>query len=249
MGLTPDLFQPRTERRLLSPYRIAFGISRRLRRRLFAHDPKIRRSLGGLSRGLRLETNLRLDAHVLLGRYEKEISPFVRAFCPPGTVVFDVGANTGYYSLVTASLGAASVLAIEPDPRSRDTLQRVLAANPEVARVVTIAPEAAGATASDGVTTLDELAARPGGFVPDLIKIDVEGFEADVLDGSHRLLHERGPHVIVEAHSVELERHCLKRLKEAGYEPEIVNPRRWFGESRPLVLNRWIVARGRTTSA
>jgi hypothetical protein len=191
-----------------------------------------------------LENDLRLHSQVLLGLYEIELARYVRELHRPGSTAFDVGAHDGYYALILAKLGRGRVKAVEPDAEARGDLARVLAANPELAAFVEVVAEPVGASQIGSSTTLDALSWGPGGFVPDLVKIDVEGGEADVLRGAHRLLHDRHPHVIIETHAAELERECVAILSEAGYTPEIVDQRSWLRENRPLLHNRWIVARG-----
>jgi len=244
VSLPPEYYRTPPRLSKLSPTRIRSGATRRLRRLLFRNDPKIRRSVAGLTRGLRLEMDLRLHSLVLFGLYEVELAHHVRALHRTGSTAFDVGAHDGYYALVFAKLGRNRVLAIEPDADARGDLERVLAANSELASLIDVVSEFVGATAAHGTTTLDELAHRTGGFVPDLVKIDAEGAEADVLRGASRLLRERRPHVIIETHSRGLEDACMELLVDVGYEPQIVDQRRWLRESRPLLHNRWIVARG-----
>ncbi len=92
--------------------------------------------------------------------------------------------------------------------------------------------------------TIDELAYRPGGFVPDLVKMDVEGNEVAALRGAQRLLSERKPHVIIETHSEDLDAGCRWLLEDHGYAVETVEPRSLVPEVRTLAFNRWCVARG-----
>jgi hypothetical protein len=91
--------------------------------------------------------------------------------------------------------------------------------------------------------TLDETAFSREGFVPDLVKLDIEGWELKALRGAARLLAERRPHVVVETHSAELERECRDLLVVHGYAPQVVAPGRWLAEVREG-HNRWLVAEG-----
>lgn len=54
-------------------------------------------------------------------------------------------------------------------------------------------------------------------FDPTLVKIDVEGYEMDVLEGMQFTLIVCKPKLIIEIHSSELERKCTEYLKELGY--------------------------------
>lgn len=51
----------------------------------------------------------------------------------------------------------------------------------------------------------------------DILKIDVEGFELDVLNGATRCLEKIKPRIIIETHSTELKNQCDKLLRELGY--------------------------------
>jgi hypothetical protein len=92
---------------------------------------------------------------------------------------------------------------------------------------------------------LDDALVRGEIPVPGLIKLDVDRAELSALTGAQRLLAAHRPHLIVEVHSLELERQCAELLLELGYQPRIVTERRWLRENRPIEHNRWIVARGR----
>lgn len=141
-------------------------------------------------------------------------------------VFFDVGANQGHVSLALArACPELRVVAFEPDPSAGAALAGNLALNPEPARRIQVERVAAGAASgtaqfepagglnsgvgrlseSGGVTvavaTLESCADRLG-LTPDLIKIDVEGAEADVLDGLGRV----GSHLralAMEVHSLQ----------------------------------------------
>ncbi len=96
--------------------------------------------------------------------------------------------------------------------------------------------------AAKAAISLDDLAART--FVPDMIKIDIEGGERGALRGATRVLSERRPAFVIEVHSVSAEEICIEILHSHGYEPLIVNQRRLLADYRPIPHNRWLVAPG-----
>ena len=51
----------------------------------------------------------------------------------------------------------------------------------------------------------------------DIMKIDVEGFEIDVLRGAGKTIKEHKPKIILETHSKDLKERSLKILKDLGY--------------------------------
>jgi FkbM family methyltransferase len=133
--------------------------------------------------------------------------------------VYDVGANAGYYSLLSASR-AARVFAFEPVPAIADFLERHLrmngAANCRVVRqAMGDAPGEAkfaltqgknsgmGHLSDDGsisvrITTLDDFCGdHPP---PPLIKMDIEGAETLALKGAKRVWLENRPVIFLATH-------------------------------------------------
>lgn len=207
--------------------------------------PRPRRLPLGLGRGVVLDVDFQHQTRMYLGLYETELNGALRKLCRPGAAVYDVGAQFGYLALVFAKLGAERVAAFELDAGAAEIAAANVARNPGARERVEIVRASVGAVSdADGRLALDDFAYGEG-FVPDLVKIDVEGAEADVLSGARRLLAERMPHLVVETHSEELERRCGDLLVEAGYRPRVVSQRRRFSDLRPTEHNRWLVARGR----
>lgn len=146
-------------------------------------------------------------------------------------VVLDVAANIGLATLAmaTALPGSARLLAVEPSPRNLAHLRRNLAANGF--ERVEVVPAAAGAepgslsfhesafgagshvvsghhlagtampAVSVPVDTLDRMVASRGLERLDFIKIDVEGFEPDVLEGGAGAIERFRPVIYVEFNS------------------------------------------------
>lgn len=134
------------------------------------------------------------------------------AFClhllRPEDLVCDVGANAGVYTVLAAHGVGCRVVAVEPVPRTFDLLMQNIYANALSERVD---PHRAGVGRQAGrlhftaslwsynhvvdapgpdtveveVSTLDTILA---GREPTLLKIDVEGFEGEVLAGAARTL-------------------------------------------------------------
>jgi FkbM family methyltransferase len=165
----------------------------------------------------------------LTGLYEPPVSRAIQRSLSPGGTMIDVGANWGYFSLIAAArVGAAGrVLALEPDPRQFERLRANVALNAE-SGIETLQVAASdlegravlqgylegdtnrgtsritGGTAGDGAfdvrcVTVDALtAAFPR---VDVVKIDVEGFEPEVIEGmAEGLRAHRYRTIVLELH-------------------------------------------------
>ena len=94
--------------------------------------------------GLRLCLDLHEEKDLWLGTYEPDLQDVVRELVEPGMVVYDVGANIGYVSLLLARrVGSRGrVIAFEALPANVDRLRQNLALNPELALRVEVQPRA-----------------------------------------------------------------------------------------------------------
>lgn len=168
----------------------------------------------------------------------------------PGGRVVDVGANLGYFSVLFAdAVGpAGSVLALEPDPRNFDLLERNLALNGcETATAERLAardepgtvrlarstdnfsrssPVRAGERSAEAVdveaVTLDGYLDGP----VDLLKVDTAGGDLAVLRGALDTLETHRPRLVVPYAPdtwADDHRAVLDRLRALGYEPRTVD--------------------------
>lgn len=189
-------------------------------------------------------------------RYEAATFAALRRIWRPGMAVLDVGAHHGVFSLCCCphrrrGEPPTRVLAVEPSPaalpllRANRAVQRAdwivepVAASdrpatlqfyPGLIHMLVAAPElhaepAGAAPVEVEADTLDAICARHG-FTPDLIKLDVEGFEKEALEGARGLLASARPMVILEWHCAMLRARglgdgaplaALVPLIEAGY--------------------------------
>lgn len=143
---------------------------------------------------------------------------FLRDYLRPGDTFVDVGANVGVYSLLACSVPGVSVVALEPSARAFARAAENVALNGLGDRVRLIRAAAGAAIRTAMLTTgldvlnrlLDEGSQAPAEPVDvttldaldlervSLIKIDVEGCEAEVLEGARALIDSHRPVLIVE---------------------------------------------------
>lgn len=183
----------------------------------------------GQAKGLRINPS---GAHpgYALGTSEPAIQDLLAAQIEPGSVVWDVGANIGFYTLIASRLvgDAGRVVAFEPLPANCAAIRQNLALNGITnVEIVDIAlgDQVGSATLNVyGTSTLAKLddpeQAAPGRTLrdqievpvstldaqlrsfpaPALVKMDIEGTEAAALRGAKALLGEVRPTLVCELH-------------------------------------------------
>jgi FkbM family methyltransferase len=187
------------------------------------------------------------------GRYEPQETQLAMRLLGPGKTAVDVGANWGYFTLVCAHLVGPNgrVLALEPHPRLSAMLTENAAAN-ALTQVDVLKLAASAQTGARRFVDFDERAGNFGlaraaqqsevadfecesaaldalldvrdlGTV-DLIKIDIEGGEADAIRGmAEGLQRHRYRYVLLECHPAELAGlgatldQCVEPFVRAGY--------------------------------
>jgi FkbM family methyltransferase len=144
------------------------------------------------------------------GLHEHNDMLFAIHFLREEDLFIDVGANVGVYTVLAAAHCGAQVISFEPIPETHSNLKRNVLVNDIHERVLLINKAAAGEEKSvyftstldagnhalyqeDSIqgqrikidcTTLDLVTSR----IPNLIKIDVEGFETEVIEGAKKIL-------------------------------------------------------------
>jgi FkbM family methyltransferase len=163
----------------------------------------------------------------LKGVWEPAVTEYVCPRIKPGMTVIDVGADTGYYTLLFARrVGrVGKVIAFEPIPSARETLERnislndytnitvcdfalfssnslmVLEAPRELSRIDPRKTKNEKTGIQIQTKSFDECVSQLNIQRIDLVKIDVEGAELDVLYGMRHSLEKYHPALLVEVHS------------------------------------------------
>ncbi len=183
--------------------------------------------VGTLRSGSEIELDLSQWQHLEIffhGTLDEPVTALLRNMARPGWTFFDVGANEGYYAFLAADLGGSGskVVAFEPQAAVASLLRASVNRNRTPVTVVEAACVAEGESitfyASDDRTNLGAGTVVPGlhkgegtsvravtldkyctdsGLVPDIVKIDVEGFELYVLRGFTETLAARPPALIL----------------------------------------------------
>jgi FkbM family methyltransferase len=192
-----------------------------------------------------------LRLHCESGEHAGEMRAFTEACRKPGLLV-DVGAHNGFFSLLYAAADPSNrVLAFEPSNDLRSRASHLTAIN-HLAHQIEISASAVAdksgiveffADSSSGfvqaqaypgnepsgfhpvtlrATTLDEACAERA-LVPSLVKVDVEGYELEVLQGAKTVLERHRPTIFLELHLNYLEQRrrspseVLNLLEMYGY--------------------------------
>jgi FkbM family methyltransferase len=155
----------------------------------------------------------------------------LRDFVPEGSLVIDVGANVGFFTLRFADWvgDAGRVIAIEPEDRNYAHLVEAIGRAKFSGRVETLKAVAAaergqifleinalhpadhkisrdGAGVAVTAVTLDQLVPDRTTLRPALVKIDVQGAEMMVLTGAAGILALAGPALFIELEEAGLNR-------------------------------------------
>jgi FkbM family methyltransferase len=179
-----------------------------------------------------------------LGTYEPHVQ---RLFCEhvhPGDVVFDIGANVGFFTLLASKLVGATghVYSFEPLPRNLFYLEQHIRLNDATnvtVRSIAIASTTGTARFGDGenasqarlsnageiqvqTASLDDLIASALVRRPDFIKMDIEGAESDALRGSAALLGSTGLTIVLSTHGHAQHEHCWSVLERAQFKLELL---------------------------
>jgi len=227
------------------------GVIHFLSYRILRADQKVWAQVeGGAGRGLWLELNPRTGDSYLRGDIETTVQDILTKRLGPGMVIYDLGANIGFFSLVAARIvgEGGHVFSFEPDAEVAARLRRNIARN-NLSNVTVVE---AGLWSSSGkmnfvaadsrspdrgtgqfvgeenprgkptpCVALDDFVA--GARPPDAIKCDVEGAEIEALRGAETVLRASQPWVLCETHSEANERDAREFLRNLGYNVESVD--------------------------
>lgn len=217
-----------------------------IKRRVVKKGRRPYRVRGGLFKGLTLNLDLQHQTQVYLGLWERETYQYLRKAAEDCGWMIDVGAGHGELCVFFLKHSRAKkVLAFEPQEAEAGIIKTNLVLNGEQEnQSVTISEKFVGTAEAATHKSLDslDLDKKQRGF----IKVDVDGYEADVLKSGERLLSEGNVNLLVETHSKPLEDECIGWLERRGYRCRIIDNAWWrfiVPEQRPgTPHNRWLWA-------
>lgn len=201
----------------------------------------------GLGKGLALHLDPRFEMNYASGQlYEMNLQRALSAYLQPGAVVYDVGAHIGVVSMFAAELVGTTgrVFAFEADPENVRRIEAHVQRN-DLAQIQVLSCAAwsssgnlsferasAHSSRNQGSVAKVSGGAEEGTIVvesirlddfaqqhppPTLLKIDVEGGEADVLLGCEQIFSRARPVLICEVHHREAEEDVCRWLSQRGY--------------------------------
>ena len=178
--------------------------------------------------GAGLKLHLPQNLEFIFGTSELPVQRELAGQIEPGDVVYDIGANVGFFSLIAARLAGSTgrVFSFEPVAENATSIRQNVTLNRlESVQLFEVAVGAKSETAEllltdwDGGSTLSNSAVRPskpvsrrtirvvalddfiraeGLRLPNFVKIDVEGVEFEVLQGMSDTIAESRPFLLYE---------------------------------------------------
>jgi FkbM family methyltransferase len=198
------------------------------------------------------------------GTHEPPVQKLLAAHLKLGSCFYDIGAHTGFFSILAAALVGSdgSVVAVEPDRRNAVLLRETIGRNSLSSKVVVVEQAlssfegtcdfVSAVSGPNSNTGMSKIVGRESsgssevsctrmdrlaeGFTaPNMIKIDVEGAESDVLKGAVRIFESVRPLLICEVHDAINEEFVTSWLEGKKYRTQ------WLGSSTqfPRQLFGW----------
>ncbi|QSR88584.1 FkbM family methyltransferase [Methylacidiphilum caldifontis] len=203
----------------------------------------------GLFKGLELKLDLECQSQVYFGLWERETHSFIKKCIQRCKWLVDIGAGTGeLLAYFIKHDHAHKIIAVEPDMSVIDILNENIkiniSSNYNINNIIIINKFIGNNRCNDEIA-LDSLLNKANERV--FLKIDVDGYELNVLHSGRNIIKSGNLDILIETHSKQLENECIKFLSTYGYKLSIIKNGWWrfaLPEMRPTPHNRWITAEG-----
>ena len=175
-----------------------------------------------------------------IGTYEKNLLPHLVSNTKRiidsnnKPVIFDIGSSYGYYSTFFSKFKKCKVVAFEPDIDAFKVLKKIknkrnnlFLENSEINE--------------DKMNSMNFQSAVAKYGKPNLIKIDIEGYEERLLLNNLNYFKDYETLIIVEVHSIEIENNLKTAFKKIGYKIDIIDNDFNTLRIRKVVHNRWLI--------
>jgi precorrin-6B methylase 2 len=211
---------------------------------LFGRRERFFRVKSGPAKGLNFLIDPGNNSQRIFGLAEREIFKPLRRLAISSRTFIDIGASDGFYPITVASINQnAEIIGCEPRAEMKQRFEDNLRHNDiHLPSRVEWINDFVGSERVPLGKLLEKSSA------PVLVKIDVDGAEEEVLLSGKEELRNRDCAVILEIHSLDLEKRCAALLSELGFSTTVINQRWWrmlIPEQRPIPHNRWLIAEKR----
>jgi FkbM family methyltransferase len=173
-----------------------------------------------------------------LGTYEADKQILFQKYIKSGMNVYDVGANAGFYTLLSSVLAGkqGKVYSFEPVPTNIAYIKKHIELN-KLSNVIVVEKAVSdkngklkfslstnpsmGHFSDSGeleveTISLDEFVEK-GNPKPDLIKMDIEGAELAALKGAIKTLRSSKPVIFLATHNKQVHLGCIELLRSLNY--------------------------------
>lgn len=236
------------------------GIAGKVLRQPLKLIPKSARMpiMQGRLRGKKWITGSSTNHGFWLGTREHKQRRIFEGTVTEGSVVYDVGAHVGFYSLLSSVITGpqGKVFSFEPFENNLRFLKEHLRINnaDNVTIFETAVSDKPGkAFFAQGIGSFDGRLAESGGIevdtitlddlhelgelpAPDFIKMDIEGGEVAALAGARKLLEQYHPTIFLATHGRDVHARCIEFLESLGYQLS-------FTDDQPRELSTEVLAR------
>ena len=213
---------------------------------IFGGERRTYTVLSGINKGFKIFASAKAELSLIFGSFEPQTQIIIKHFVSPGDVVFDIGANVGYFTLSCSKLVGekGKIYSFEAIPKTAEILEKNCllnslknitlykkAVSDKKEKLTFLIPDhGKNHTMASMVWHKEDCSVKKvsvdsividynsdlSKLSPSFIKIDVEGAEAFVLKGMKSMLQNNSPIIFIEC-SEAGRKESWSLLKSFGY--------------------------------